>query len=280
MYEKNYKPAEPVAALPMIKGMRAELLRILENLSDDEWHAPTVCGSWSVRDVAVHFLGDDVGIISNWRDGDGQYHPIEGWEELVNYINAQNELWVRAGRRLSRRMLIDMLRFTGEQVYEVFAAMNPDELAGPIGWAGSAPTPLWLHIAREFTEYWMHHQHICEAVGVTSLKEARYMKPLVSTFIRAVPVSYEKVSAEEGTMVLVRITGEGESRWHLVRESQGWQLYQESPLAPRARITLDSDTAWRLLTRNKQIEELAPRIIISGDQRLGKVFLRAKAFIG
>lgn len=280
MNEKNYKPAEPVATLPMIRVMRAELLRILENLSDDEWHAPTVCASWSVRDVAVHILGDDVGIISNWRDRDGQYHPVEGWEELVNYINAQNEVWVRAGRRLSRRLLIELLHFTGEQVTEVFAAMNSDEIAGPIGWAGSAPAPLWLHIAREFTEYWMHHQHICEAVGVTSLKEARYMKPLVSTLIRAVPVSYEKVSAEEGTMVLVRITGEGESRWHLVRESQGWQLYQESSLAPRARITLDSDTAWRLLTRNKKIEELAPRINISGDQRLGKVFIRTKAFIG
>jgi uncharacterized protein (TIGR03083 family) len=276
----KYQPVEPVIALPFIGEMRSELLYILESLSNEEWEAQTACTGWSVRDAAVHILGDDVGILSNLRDRDGQYHPIEGWDELVAYINAQNYLWVRAGRRISRRLLLDLLRSTGEQVYETFAGWDPQEMASPVGWAGSGPDPLWLHIAREYTEYWMHHQHICEAVGKTSIKDARFMKPLISTFMRALPPTYQNVQVQAGTLVLVRITGEGESEWHLVNEGQGWKLYQETPLDASVKITMDSDTAWRLFTRNKDVEELAPRIEITGDGELGEVFLSVKAFIG
>jgi uncharacterized protein (TIGR03083 family) len=276
----NYPPAEPVHTLPLIRKMRTELLQILEGLSTEEWNTPTVCEGWSIRDVAVHILGDDVGILSNLRDSDGQTHEISGWEELVAYINAQNDLWVRAGRRMSRRLLLDLLRSTGEQVYETFAGLDPQEMASPIGWAGSGSDPLWLHIAREYTEYWMHHQHICEAIGKTSLKDARFIKPLISTFMRALPPAYQEVHANEGSQVLVRITGEAESEWRLVREKQEWELYQTSPLEASVEISLDADTAWRLFTRNKDVEELSPGIEITGDEKLGEVFLCAKAYIG
>lgn len=85
--------------------------------------------------------------------------PIQPLDELVNYINAQNALWVSAARRLSRRLLIELLRYTGQ------------------------------HLARELTEYWTHHQHIWDAVGRNSLKEPRYMQPVLATFVHALSSS-------------------------------------------------------------------------------------------
>mgnify|MGYP001473010431 CR=1 FL=1 len=59
---------------PRIAGlfapMRAELLRVLHGLSDEEWDLPTACTGWSVRDVALHILGDDMGLLSGLRDSD------------------------------------------------------------------------------------------------------------------------------------------------------------------------------------------------------------------
>jgi uncharacterized protein (TIGR03083 family) len=276
----SYQPVEPVNALPLIVETRAELLRILNELTDDEWQAATVCTGWTVRDVVAHILGDDMGILSNLRDNDGQYHHIDGWEALVTFINAQNDLWVQATRRLSRRLLVDFLRLTGEQVVEFFATLDPDEPAGPIGWAGGDPDPRWLHIAREYTEYWMHHQHICEAVGKASLKEARYMHPLISTFIRALPFTYQAIKAPPDTSINVVFTGEGSSEWYLVRRQQAWQLDSDAPVKPQTTIALSTDTAWRLFTRNKPIDALISQIHITGDETLGRTFMKAKAFIG
>lgn len=274
------QPIDRVNALPLIARVRTELLRVLESLSDEAWDMPTVCEGWSVRDVAVHILGDDVGILSNMRDGDGQYYEFESWEGLVAFIDAQNDRWVQAGRRISRRLLIDLLRFTGEQVFEVLAALDPDELAGPIGWAGDDPDPRWLHIAREYTEYWMHHQHICEAVGLTSLKGARYMDALLRTFVHALPHTYREVAAPRETIVEVNFTGEGGSRWHLIREAEGWHLAAYVPLRPQATITLSVDAAWRLFSRNRPIETLRPEVRMSGDLLLGEPFMRTMTFIG
>lgn len=270
-------PIHPLWVVDLIPEVREELLHVLESLADDDWEKPTVCEGWSVRDVALHILGDDMGLLSNLRDHDGRYHKFEGWDELVNYINAQNALWVSAARRLSRRLLIDLLRYTGQQVYTHFLSIDPAALGGPIGWAGDQPDPMWLHIARELTEYWTHHQHICDAVGRNSLKEPRYMQPVLATFVHALPQTYQAVDAPMDTLVRFVIAGGGE--WHLVREADQWRLYANTDLPPASTVSLDADTAWRLFTKNQDVETLRPRITITGDVHLGEAMLNTVSII-
>ena len=50
-------PVEAPATAHLFPLMRAELLRVLNSLSADQWSAPTACAGWSVRDVALHILG-------------------------------------------------------------------------------------------------------------------------------------------------------------------------------------------------------------------------------
>ncbi|MBK8027473.1 MAG: maleylpyruvate isomerase N-terminal domain-containing protein [Chloroflexi bacterium] len=259
--------------------MRAELLRVLRGLSDAEWNAPTACAEWSVRDVALHLFGDDVGLLSNLRDGDSPPGRFEAFDDLVAYINDRNATWIDASRRMSRRLLLSLLEFTGAQWVEYVLSVDPEEPAGPIGWTGNAQDSMGLHLAREFTEFWMHHQHICEAVGVVSMKDAPAMRAALGTFIHCLPRTYSAVDARVDTLVKVVITGEGGGTWHLVREADRWRLYADTDLRPAATVTLDTDTAWRLFTKGIDQGSLEARTHIDGDQALGRVFLTAVAIL-
>ena len=112
------KPLEPILIVDLFPAERDALLELLSGLSEEAWSRPTVCAAWSVKDVALHLLGDDVGRLSRGRDAfsGASFVPrgdrdIEA--ELLAFINEANERWVRATRRISHRLLCDLLRFMG-----------------------------------------------------------------------------------------------------------------------------------------------------------------------
>ncbi len=117
-----------------------------------------------MADVARHLLADDVGMLTRRRDGyRGANVSINGWEELVAFIDRQNALWVEATQRIGPRLLVDFLKLTGEQVSTFFQSLDPDALGVPVDWAGPERAPVWLDLAREYTERWHHQQHIRDA---------------------------------------------------------------------------------------------------------------------
>ena len=59
----------PIATVELFPQERSALLQLLNALPDEQWANPTVCPGWTVHDVALHLLGDDIGIISARRDG-------------------------------------------------------------------------------------------------------------------------------------------------------------------------------------------------------------------
>jgi hypothetical protein len=48
---------------------RASLVELLSSLAARQWQALTVCPGWSVKDVALHLLGDDIDLVVSmfWR---------------------------------------------------------------------------------------------------------------------------------------------------------------------------------------------------------------------
>lgn len=271
----------PVETLDLFLPMRAELVRILEDLKPSQWSRPTACTGWSVKDVAQHILGDDLGILSWQRDGHSMAGNIQSHADLITFINAANDQWVTTTRRLSPRMICDLLFVMGDSVHEFFASRDPDEIGPVVSWAGDNPAPYWMEIAREYTEYWMHHQHICDAVGITSLKDRTFMLPALDTFMRALPHNYRHTAAPPDTLIRVWITGEAGSVWNLLREGATWQLYAEVEQPSHALITLDGDTAWRLFTKGITPEEAQRRgnITIEGNEKLAAPFLNTVAII-
>ena len=172
------KPLEPVLTLQLFPEERAALLKLLASLSPNQWNAPTVCVGWSVKDIAAHLLADDLGRLARGRDaysGGGFKWTGQGdfAEQLLAYVNDYNERWVEAARRLSPRLLIDLLRWGGEETQAYFETLDMLAMGEPVTWAGPEPAPVWLDLAREYTERWCHQQQIRDAVSQPGFTQPR-----------------------------------------------------------------------------------------------------------
>ncbi|MGD2145219.1 MAG: maleylpyruvate isomerase family mycothiol-dependent enzyme [Anaerolineae bacterium] len=255
------------------------LLDLLSELSSDDWDTPTACPLWSVKDVALHLLGDDVVMLSSRRDRQPSQFSGQSWDQLVAFINAWNETWVQATRRISPRLLVDLLKLTGTQVNAYFESRDPYAVGAPVSWAGPDPAPVWLDLAREYTERWHHQQHIREAVARAGLKGPRFLSPVLDTFVRAVPHTFRDTQAVDGTLVALTISGPAGSQWFLRREGENWRLYVNGLRKPHAEVTMDQDVAWRLFTRGLSKDEVRGKVTLVGDTSLGERILDTVSII-
>lgn len=256
------------------------LLDLLRGLSLAEWERPTAAAGWTVKDVALHLLGDDTSNLSRRRDGFIESPAnITGWAELVAWLNERNNTWVQATRPISPQLLCDLLQFTGNQMNDYFRSLDLTALGGAVSWAGPDPAPVWLDVAREFTERWHHQQHIRDAVGKPGLTEPRYLAPVLAAFVHALPHTYQKVDAAEGTCVTLTIAGDSGGSWSVMRERNHWQLYAGKPEQPNAETVLPEEIAWRVFTKGISKETAFARALFYDDQTLGAHMLDAVSII-
>jgi uncharacterized protein (TIGR03083 family) len=283
------KPLEPVLTLHLFPEERAALLKLLSSSSSPKWDLPTVCPGWSVKDIAAHLLADDLGGLSRGRDlhaaaafAPSSPEDVEG--QLLEFINRQNESWVAAARRLSPRVLIDLLRWSGGETQNYFESLDMFAMGEPVHWAGPESAPVWLDIAREYTERWLHQAQIRDAVASPLLTEPRLFLPVLDTFVRALPHTFRDVERPQGTHLLLLITRIGETgspplQWSLVREATRWSLFDSAVFEPSATVNTDGDTAWRLFTKGLSKPEALARTEITGDQTLGEKVLETVSII-
>lgn len=264
------KPLEPILVVDLFPEERTHLLALLASLSEAEWGRPTVCAGWSVKDIALHLLGDDVGLLS--RTPAFRFPQSGGfadWAELLAFINQANEQWVQATRRITPALLQKLLELTGA---EVSAFLQTVDLFAPgeaVSWAGPEPAPVWFDVAREYTERWLHQQHIRDAVDRPGLKDRRLFGPVLDAFVRALPHTYRAVPAEVGTTLVLEISGPAGGQWSLRREVERWQLYQGAAEPAEATVSLDQELAWRLFTKGVERSHAEAQLVFSGNRALG-----------
>jgi uncharacterized protein (TIGR03083 family) len=268
-------PLPPIEPLPLFPGERSALLELLGDLSASDWEVATVCPDWSVKDVAAHLLGDDVGRLSWGRDG--YVNPafaagldIATLPGLVAAIDRQNAVWVAGSRRISPRLLIELLGMTGELTEAYFASLDMTALGMPVDWAGPAPAPVWLDVAREYTERWVHQQHIRDAVGKPGLKERRWFSPVLDAFVRGLPRVLRDAPSPDGTTLRLIISGDAGGEWIALRQNEEWMLGTAPGMAVDATVELDEDQAWRLFTKGISKEEARKGARIEGDEALAE----------
>ena len=180
-----------------------------------------------------------------------------------------NEAWVQATRQISPSLLCDLLQYTGTQVHAYFKSLDPYAMGDPVSWAGPLPAPIWLDLAREYTERWLHQQHIRDAVEKPGLEQPRLFSPVLDTFARALPHTFRKAHAPKDTLVVLTITGDSGGRWFLRRGDARWIFSLDVPQQPQAEVIIDQDIAWRLFTRGIRKSAARARVTILGDQSLG-----------
>jgi uncharacterized protein (TIGR03083 family) len=274
------KTPEPILVAHLFPDVLSSLLELLSSLSAEDWKKPTSCSQWSVKDVAAHLLWVDASNLSRKRDSYsfvGQ--PIAGWDQLVALINELNNTWVKATRRLSPRVLCDLLKLIGEHACDYFSSLDPFVLGEPVNWAGPQPAPVWLDLAREHTERWHHQQQIRDAVDKPGLKEPRFFAPVLDAFARALPHTYKDTDAADGVIVALTIAGDSGGRWLLKRENGAWQLYVDDTHRADAEAIIDQDVAWRLFSRGISKDQALAVSTITGDRGLASKALEMVSVI-
>ncbi len=277
------KPVEPIYVAGLFPELHGELIRLLRGLEDDAWLKPTLAPAWRVRDVVAHLLDGQLRVLSFRRDGHkppALASPVESYDALVGYLNALNAEWVKTLRRVSPKVLVDLLDLAGTQVCAFFATLDPHAPAVfPVAWAGEEVSANWFDIAREYTEWWHHQQQIREAVGAPPLTQPKWLAPVIDTSMRALPRTYREVPAEPGECIVFSVTGEAGGAWTLAPRGGAarWELFVGASPNPVARLTMDADTAWRLFFNALTAEQARSRISVEGRRDLGEVLARARA---
>jgi uncharacterized protein (TIGR03083 family) len=276
-------PLPPLNVVPLFPEERAALLELLRSLKPEQWDLPTSNPGWSVKDVASHLIADDVGRLAWQRDGHSATRfdsPNEETfdEDLRDFINHQNESWVAATRRLSPRMVIDLLEWSGRETQALFQSLKPNAPGLGVSWAGERESANWLDLAREFSERWIHQAQIREAVGAPLFFELRLFQPLMATMVRGVPHAMRRFEANERAHIRIVIP-EARSAWSLLREGGRWRLVQPLPELADATVELDGDTAWRVFTKVLSPEQAKVRAKITGDEELGELVLQTVSIV-
>lgn len=258
---------------PLIAEIHGDLVALLRSLREGEWAPPTEAGRWTVKDVALHLLDGDLAQLSMGRDGDlaGLLDTSGGYREFVTALDAKNQRWVEAAQGLSARVLTDLLSWSGDQVGRYYATVD---LTGPahVSWASDGTVPLWLHLAREMTERWVHQQHIRDAVGRLG-DHARFLPDVLATFVWAFPHQYRPAAAPGSAVQLDFGSG---GRWRLIRGAGGWELEEGTTESPVAALRMPPHLAWRQLTG---LPVPAGGYRIEGDERLAAPLLAVRGII-
>ncbi len=102
----------PIDVRPLFARQQAAFIDLLHGFGPAQWARPTACPGWDVKDIAAHVLGDHIGRLSRHRDDYPPPPPRDG-EALPAFLDRFNGEWVSAARRISPRLLIDLLCITG-----------------------------------------------------------------------------------------------------------------------------------------------------------------------
>jgi uncharacterized protein (TIGR03083 family) len=264
------------------RPLLAELVALLRRLEPADWERPTVAPRWRVRDVAAHLLDGDVRKLAVCRDDHAlpMDAPIDSGRDLARFINGLNASGVAYARRLSPRILTDLLEVTGGWVADFVERLPPHDAARfAVSWAGEAVSENWMDIGREYTERWHHQAQIRDAIGAPRLLEPRWMEPLLDISVRALPGAYTPTDAPAGTTVTLEVEGETRGQWTVERWPPGWRVLRGRPDSPATVVHVRADDAWRLFFNALPADAIASRVRIEGNAALARPLLDARSVI-
>ncbi|MGG5259683.1 maleylpyruvate isomerase N-terminal domain-containing protein [Phycicoccus avicenniae] len=210
----NLWDVDPLNVRPTLVEERRDLLALLAVLSPDQWTAPTEVPGWTVKDLALHILDDDLGWLSRGRDSDSSsLLTIEDPSEFVDALAAKNQRWLDGAAGLSLPVVAGLLEWAGNQMDGYYATLD---LAGEgrVAWASDGPVPIWFDIAQDLTERWVHQMQMRGPLDLVGEYRDAYLPLVLRTLAWALP---HQLTLEAPTNTTVDVDLGSGGRWHLVR---------------------------------------------------------------
>ena len=274
--------SDPILCAHLMRRVDEKLIDLLTSLTPGEWDRQTVAPLWKVRDVAAHLLDTALRKLSIVRDS---YHVeqvnIRSPQDLITFINRLNREGVTVYRRLSPKVLIDMMKEACEQSARFHESLDPFAPAAfSVSWAGEEKSLNWFDTAREFTERWHHQQQIRLATNRPGIMTRELYHPVLDCFVRGLPYLYRDVDAPDGTLLALEISGECGGRWFLRKEPLGWRFVRPSDDKFASRVTVPQELAWRAFTKGIDRDSARALIAVEGNRDLGERVLQLTAIVG
>jgi uncharacterized protein (TIGR03083 family) len=274
--------SEPILCAHLMRRVDEKLIDLLSLLTPAEWDLQTVAPLWKVRDVAAHLLDTALRKLSIVRDSCYvEQVNIRSPQDLIAFINRLNREGVTVYRRLSPKVLVDMMKEACEQSARFHESLDPFAPAAfAVSWAGEEKSLNWFDTAREFTERWHHQQQIRLATNRPGIMTPELYHPVLDCFVRGLPYLYRDVDAPEGTLLVLEISGECGGRWFLRKEPLGWCFVKPSVEKPGSRVTIPQELAWRVFTKGIDRDSARAQIAVEGNRDLGEKVLQLTAIVG
>jgi hypothetical protein len=252
---------------------RQGLVAFLGGLAPEEWVAPTAARGWTIKDLALHLLDDDLTWLSVQRDGDDSgLVDMSDRSRLVELLAGKNQRFLDGGQSLSRRVVIDMLDWSGDQVDGYHAACDLRG-EGWASWASNDPVPFWFNLAQEFTERWVHQQQMREAVDRVE-NHTEHLPELLRTFVWALP---HQLPVPDDAGMVITVTIDQLANWTLTpTPGKGWSLTHGPAEHPTAALRFSPDAAWRWLVG---AGVPADQVTATGPQDLTNALMSVRAII-
>jgi hypothetical protein len=206
---------------------------------------------------------------------------IRSHQDVITLVNRLNREGVAVYRRLSPRVLIEMMRLATKQFAEFHESLDPFAAATfNVSWAGEEASQNWFDTARELTERWHHQQQIRLATDRPGIMTPELYHPVLDCFLRGLPHAFREVKESPGALLLVEISGDCGGQWFLERGAETWKLVPGSGGPFTARVIVPQELAWRLFTKGIDRSSGRAQLKIEGDRDLGERVLDLTAIVG
>jgi uncharacterized protein (TIGR03083 family) len=273
---------KPILCAPLLRKVDEKLIELLSALEPSEWELQTVAPLWKVRDVGAHLLDTALRKLSLVRDSSYvETTESRSHQDVITLVNRLNREGVAVYRRLSPRVLIEMMRLATKQFAEFHESLDPFAAATfNVSWAGEETSQNWFDTARELTERWHHQQQIRLATRRPGILTPDLYQPVLDCFLRGLPHAFREVKAPPGTLLLVEISGDCGGQWFLERGAETWNLVPWSGGPFTAKVIVPQELAWRLFTKGIDRSSARAQLEIDGDRDLGERVLDLTAIVG
>lgn len=185
--------------------------KLLEQLSPDDWHRPTVCTEWDVADIVGHLIGQAEDELLPWK------YPLRQVRARRRYpkvLRADAHMMVQADEHRGTPPERLRTEFAAKWAKANRALRRMPGLVRRVtldsGIPGWQPVRLsWIQDVVLLRDLWMHRDDVCQATGAP-LVIAAHDREVVAQVMRDVDTH-----AWPGPPVELELTGAAGGRWRL-----------------------------------------------------------------
>ncbi len=267
-----------IETLHLFPKLTEALITLLKGLDVDDWKKPSPIKGRTIKDLVSHLIDGSLRRLSLQRDHFSDMtanKEIHSYSDLVDFIQTLNSEWMKATKRLSPELLMDLLAYSEGKLYDFLNTLDPDgEALFSVAWAGESRSLNWFDIAREYTEKWHHQMQIRLALDKPILLEKEYAEPLYDTFMLGLPYLYRDMEDyPENATIKISITDVIQKSWYVTKRAEGWELSSKKDEIV-SEIDIPGKEAWIIFTNtDRDKAKYRSGISVKGDPKPGDKLL-------